>query len=101
MAKAARAGAGTAGLGYFDEGFSTLEDIIVRAGKRTQYPYDVLGRQALNWIEAAQLSRAESRALLERVVQLLEQGIIAHPAEDRLQATLQRCKQAWLRTAVA
>src|SRR5437899_132816 len=59
--KGIRAGAGVVGQEFFDEGFSILEDVITRHGKNTPYPYDILGRQVLDWIDAAMVPRSESR----------------------------------------
>jgi len=73
--------------------------VITRHGRVTPYPYDILGRQVLDWVDAAMLSRSESRPLLERAMRLLKQGTENHPRHLELEAVAERLKIAWMNTA--
>lgn len=86
----------------FDEGFALLEDVITRYGKLMAHPYDIVARQSLDWIAAAQLSHADARPLLEKVIRLLEDGVRNHPqGQTDLASLLERVKRTWLGTAVS
>jgi tetratricopeptide (TPR) repeat protein len=100
--KAIRIGTGEAAHELFDEGFALLEDVITRHGKLMAHPYDIAARQSLDWIAAAQLSHADARPLLEKVMRLLEDGVRNHPqGQTDLASLLERVKRTWLGTAVS
>jgi hypothetical protein len=101
MRKASRmVGSGEAADELFREGFALLQDVIVRHGQQMPHPYDIMARQTLAWMEAAQLSRADARPLLETVARLLEDGVRHHPGQRDLATLLERVKQTWLERAV-
>ena len=85
----------------FEEGFAMLEELVSQHGRVMAHPYDILGRQSLDWIAAAQLSRDDARPLLERVMRILEDGIRNHVGQRDFVALLERVKGTWLGTAVS
>jgi hypothetical protein len=99
--KAAHAGHGTYSRELFDEGFALLEALIREHGQSTPYPYDVIARQTLAWIDAVQLPRADSRPILQKLVDLLEEAVRRYPGQDTFRVLLDRVRRAWLETAVA
>ena len=85
---------------WFEEGRTSMEDLINTHGKKDAYPYHVLGSQGLAWARRGKLPVMEKRALLARLLEQLDDGIEYHRRADALRALKRDVEREWLSTAV-
>jgi hypothetical protein len=67
-----------------NEAFTELEDAIERRGKNDYYPYHVLGSQGLSWARRAVMSTDEKIRLLQRIFNIVQEGVKYHPKQREL-----------------
>jgi len=83
-----------------EEALGRLENAIQRRGAVDAYPYHVLGSQGLSWARRAGLKRLEHRALLERLLRNVEEGVKRHPTSMELQKLHADLRREYLMIAV-
>ncbi len=101
MKKAIRNPASPHAGALFDEGVELLEDLIVHHGRETPYPFHVLGSQGLNWARHANLTRMQKRSLLEKCVNVVQEGVKHYPFHRDLKMLAAELRREWMSTAVA
>jgi len=78
-----------------------LETVIQYRGSVDVYPYHVLGSQGLSWARRAGLQPLEFRALLERLLRNVEDGLKKHSGSRELQKLHSDLRREYLMTTVA
>jgi len=84
-----------------EEALGRLENAIQHRGGSDAYPYHVLGSQGLSWARRAGLKRLEHRALLERLLHNVEDGVKRHAASRELQKLHADLRREYLMTTVS
>lgn len=84
-----------------EEALGRLENAIQHRGANDVHPYHVLGSQGLSWARRAGLKRLERRALLERLLRNVEDGVKRHPASRELQKLHSDVRREYLMTTVS
>lgn len=87
--------------GLAEEALGRLENAIQHRGATDAYPYHVLGSQGLSWARRAGLKRLEQRALLERLLRNVEEGVKRHAASRELQKLHSDLRREYLMTSVS
>lgn len=85
---------------HADEGMVELFDVIETRGRETPYPFHVLARQGLAWLEHAQLSPTERADYLGRILSYLRDGVKLHPQSRELRTIERTIERAYLGVAV-
>ena len=70
--------------GYLDAGIEELEGVIERSGQYSSHSYHVLGSQGIAWVHRCGWITDKKRALLSRLVEVVEQGLEHHPTSQDL-----------------
>lgn len=83
-----------------DGALARLEAVIQYRGSLDAYPYHVLGSQGLSWARRAGLQPLEFRALLERLLKIVEDGLKKHAGSRELQKLHSDLRREYLMTAV-
>jgi len=65
-------------------GMQELEDVIGEFGMQSEYPFHVLGSQGLKWARRAISQNDTRRAFLQKLLDIVEQGMRHHPREENL-----------------
>ena len=68
----------------FNDGYTTLEELIKEDRKSSPHPYHVLGSQVLAWVRRAALSASEKSRLLNSTLTHVSEGVKNHPQSDDL-----------------
>ena len=84
----------------FNEGFGILETLISASYSDTAYPYHVIGSQGLGWVRHGRLTTIEKRVLLQKLIQIVKEGLVRHPRSRDLKALADDLQREWLSTAV-
>lgn len=104
MLMVAAAGEAEAGLPlhheHADEAMGELFDVIETHGKETPYPFHVLARQGLAWLQHAGLSPTEQADYLGRMLSYVRDGVKLHPQSRELRTMEKSVEKAYLATAV-
>ena len=98
MKKATEDPTQTSAAHYLGEGIKELKEVIRTNGKKTPYPYHVLGSQGLAWTRRAQLSGMEKRIFIRELVEFVGDGIRWHPWERSLTSLKQELRRDELLT---
>jgi len=85
---------------FLDAGVEALEEIIESHGKFSQYPFHGLGSQTLAWIHRSEWSKHRKVAFLQRVEELVEQGLKHRQKTKNLQRLADDLKRESLRATV-
>ena len=83
---------------FLAEGIKELKEVIRTDGKKTPYPYHVLGSQGRTWTRRAQLSGMEKRIFIRELVEYVGDGIRWHPWERSLTRLKQELRRDELLT---
>ena len=84
----------------FNDGYSTLEQLIEGNGRNSPHPYHVLGSQVLAWIRRAPLSGSEKSRLLSASLARVKEGAKIHAASDELSTLCDALQRELLSLAV-
>lgn len=105
LVKAEQAAAADGGRGTShddaDEGFEELRDVIRRHGQRTPYPYHVLGRQGLRWLERVSLTPVERSRRLGELLEIVREGCSHHLSSQELRTLERTLERAYLSSAIS
>ncbi len=85
---------------HADEGMVELFDVIEARGKETPYPFHVLARQGLAWLQHAGLSPTERADYLGRILSYLRDGVKLHRQSRELRTIEKEVEKAYLGVAV-
>ena len=83
-----------------DEATTILEDLIDRHRHLRSHPYHVLGSQGLSWSRRGIKSLHRKSSYLHKLLNIVESGIIKHPAEPQLKQLFKDIKREYLEIAV-
>lgn len=83
-----------------EEALGRLENAIQQRGAADSYPYHVLGSQGLSWARRARIDRIERRALLERLLLNVEEGVRKHSKSQELRKLQADLRREYLNTTV-
>ncbi len=85
--------------GRVEAAFEALEDAIERRGEIDAYPFSVMGRQGLHWLEEAQIAQEEKITLLTRLRWVANEGLRLHPSDPVLRQLERDLETAYLAIA--
>jgi hypothetical protein len=86
---------------HADEAFAQLAEIIDTHGARTPYPFHVLARQGMQWLDRATLSDEDRAKYLGQILSYIRDGMKRHPRSRELRTIEKNVETAYLSMAVA
>jgi tetratricopeptide (TPR) repeat protein len=82
-----------------EEAFGALEDAIERRGDKDPYPFDVMCRQGLLWLQESPTSQEEKITTLTRLRWIANEGVRLHPSDPQLRQLQRDLETAYLSIA--
>jgi len=86
---------------YLNSGMTELESVIESSGHLSSYPYHVFGSQGLAWAHRAIPDKESKRSFLNRLLEIVNDGLKKHPGEDNLIKLSQDLKKEILLTVTS
>jgi hypothetical protein len=83
-----------------DGAFRELEAAIASRGSADSYPYHVMGSQGLSWVRRAALTRQQKAKVLDRLRDVVAEGVRNHPLERDLMQLGEDLKREYLMLSV-
>jgi len=83
-----------------ESAFDDLERAILAKGGKDRYPYHVMGSQGLAWLHRDNLTREEKIRILERLRNVVKEGVQNHPRERDLAQLADDLQKEYLLLAV-
>jgi hypothetical protein len=100
MKKASKNPAASNAGDMFNEGFQLLESLIAARHEDSAYPFHILGSQGLGWVRHGRLTTLEKRSLLQKLLQMLKEGLARHPFSRDLKSLQDDLQRELLSTAL-
>jgi tetratricopeptide (TPR) repeat protein len=82
-----------------ESAFAALEEAIERRGDTDAYPFHVMGRQGLLWLQESSTSQEEKITLLTRLRWIANEGLRLHPSDAVLRQLQRDLETAYLSIA--
>jgi hypothetical protein len=86
---------------YLNAGIEELENVIESSGQYSAYSYHVLGSQGIAWAHRCTWTNDKKRVFLNRLLEILEEGLEHHPTSQDLFQLRDDLKKEVLLTTVS
>jgi len=86
---------------HLNSGMTMLEAVIENSGDLSSYPYHVFGSQGLAWAHRTMNNKESKRAFLNRLLEVVTDGVKKHPGQENLVKLSQDLKKEILMTVAS